>query len=199
MKKKSLFLMSLVLAASAASAQSLLLGRNIFPEGTFDIFGESRLYPNGWKFPDPNDKPWQTGFRADVVKGEAGTKELRIINPDVVGVTGASASLVLPPKIDRLRITYRILPKSLEYGAPDPGGNGAGIYVRFYDKDTKSVLGGWVGGGPVKSTDTEWQDKETIFTVPPSAVSLEFQVVLRSAKGEIRIDDIEVVPVGMSD
>jgi hypothetical protein len=199
MKKTSLFILALLLATSSAFAQSLILGRNIFPEGTFDIFGESRLYPNGWKFPDPNDKPWTAGFRADVVKGEAGTKELRIVNPDTVGFTGVTGTLVLPPKIDRLRITYRILPKSLEFGAPDPAGNGAGIYARFYDKDTKGVLGGWVGGGPVKSTDTEWQDKETIFTVPPSAVSLELQVALRSAKGEIRVDDIEVVPVGMSD
>ena len=199
MKKTSALILTLILAiASSVSAQSLILGRNLFPEGTFDIFGESRLYPNGWKFPDPNDKPWQAGFRADAVKGEGNGKELRIVNPEI-GFTTVTASLALPPKIDRLRVSYRILPKAIEAGAPEPGGNGAGLYVRFYDKDKKSLLGGWVGAGPVKATEKEWQDRESIFTVPPAAASIDLQVIFRSAKGEIRVDDVEVVPVGMSD
>lgn len=198
MKFPCFLLLTALLGASSALAQSLILGRNLFPEGSFDVFGESRLVPDGWKFPDPNDKPWKAGFRADVVKGEGGTNELRLINPDF-GFTGVIGTLELPPKIDRLRVNFRLLPKLIESGAPDSAGNGAGIYARFYDKDNKSLLGGWVGGGPVKSAETEWQDKETVFTVPPAATRIELQIIFRSAKGEVRVDDVEIVPVGMSD
>ncbi len=197
-KLRYLLLTTLLLAASTAQAQSNILGRNLFPEGTFDIFGESLQVPSGWKFPDPNDKPWQKGFRVDLVKGEGGTKELRMVNPDF-GFTSASASIDLPPKIDRLRVSFRVLPKRIELGAPDPAGNGAGIYLRFYDKDGKSIQAAWVGAGQIKSTDAEWQDRESIFNVPTSAYRIGMEVVFRSAKGEVRVDDIELVPVGVTE
>jgi len=190
-------LLALCLAQSV-SAQSSLLGRNLFPEGTFEIFGESRLAPLGWSFPDRNDRPWQAGFRAELVKSEAGGSELRLTNPDF-GFSGASAQMALPPKIDRLRINYRLLAKSIELGNADPAGNGVGIYVRFHGKDGNLLPGAsWVGG-LIQASSTEWQDMEKIFDVPADAVEVRFQVIFRSAKGEVRVDDVELVPVLMSE
>ena len=193
----------LTLAALAAlslqslPAQSLLLGRNLFPEGTFDIFGESKITPSGWSFPDQNDIPWRNGFRVETVKGASGSRELRMTNP-TPGFTAVDSRVMLPAKIERLRINYRILAKKVQLGEPDPAGNGAGIYVRFHDATDKYISGGWVGG-QVKATDAEWQEREHVFDVPAKAASLRIQVVFRSAEGEVRVDDIEVVPVSMSE
>lgn len=180
-----------------AYAQSASTGKNIFPEGSFDVFGESKLLPSGWTFPDPNDKPWKAGFRAEVVKGASGSKELKIVRPEPPGSTIVGAKFPLASKFDRLRISYRLLAKELAAGDPDPAGNGVGIYVRFYDRDTKAIRsnGGWVGGQPVSLSDSQWQDCEAVFTVPETAATLELQVIFRSAKGEIRLDDVEVIPV----
>lgn len=197
---KKLLLASLAALATAASlpAQSMLLGRNIFPEGSFDIFGESRLIPNGWRFPDRQDTPWAAGFRAEAVKGEGSGRELRIINP-TAGYTGVIASIILPQNIDRMRISFRVFVKTIELGEPDPSGNGAGIYFRIFDKDENSLSEGWVGGGTLKSADTEWIDRETVLSVSPSAVRAEIQIIMRGASGEIRVDDVELVPVAMSE
>lgn len=198
MKNRILLLPVLaLLLAQSVPAQSLLLGRNIFPEGSFDILGDSDRVPSGWSFPDPNDKPWKAGFHAEAVKGESGSKELRLTNP-AFGYSGAQAKLSLPPKIESLRITFRLQAKNVTIGEPDSAGNGAGVYARFYDAAAKAIPGsaGWVGG-LTQSSDTEWQDKEKILHVPATATTLEIQVMLRSASGEIRVDDVEVVPVAM--
>ena len=190
-------LLTLCLAQSV-SAQSSLLGRNLFPEGTFDVFGESRLLPLGWSFPGPNDRPWNVGFRAELVESEAGGKELRLTNPDF-GFSGASAQMALPPKIDSLRISYRLMAKSIELGDDDPASNGVGIHVRFHDKDGESLPGAsWVGG-LVKASSTEWQNMEQIFDVPADAVEVRFQMLLRAAKGEVRLDDVELIPTLLSE
>lgn len=178
-------------------AQSLLLGRNIFPEGSFDVFGESRITPSGWSFPDQNDTPWQKGFRVEAVKGADGSRELRVVNPSP-GFNAANSRVMLPPNIERLRVNYRIFAKKIEIGESDPAGNGAGIYARFHDSSDKYLSGGWVGG-QVKATDVEWQEREHVFDVPATAAYISIQVVFRSALGEVRVDDIEVVPVMMTE
>ena len=184
--------------AQLLPAQSALLGKNLFPEGTFEVFAESKLVPIGWSFPDPNDRPWNAGFRAELVKSEAGGKELRVTNPDF-GHTSVKATVDLPPKIDRLRINYRILGKKIVLGPDDPSGNGAGIFVRFYDKSGKGLRGAsWVGG-MVKATNAEWKDMEQVFNVPADAIRIDFEVIFRSAEGEVRVDDVELVPVLMNE
>ena len=186
---------------SGLSAQSVLLGKNIFPEGGFDIYGESRLNPSGWKFPDRNDRPWALGFRAEAVAGEKATnRELRIVHPEAKGVTIVTGQVQLPAKVDRLRVNFRMLPNAVVPGEDDPAGNGAGIFVRFYDAAGTHLrgVGGWAGG-LAKSADTEWQERESVYSVPTDAVRLELSIIMRSASGDVRFDDIEVVPVTMSE
>jgi hypothetical protein len=86
----------------------------------------------------------------------------------------------------------------IEFGAPDPAGNGVEIYHRFRDEKGAEITAGgrgWVGGGITGKSDTEWQDRESVVTVPAGAKELEFEVIFRSAHGEVRFDDGEVVPV----
>jgi len=171
------------------------VGKNIFIEGTFDVFGDSRLKPIGWNFPNEDDSPWKAGFRATVVKGETGHKELLLVSPDSNGYVGASARLPLPAKLQHIRVSYRVFAKSLELGVANPAGNGAGVYLRFLDKSGRSMRElGWVAS-MVQASAAEWQEREQIFDVPAEADSLAFEVILRSAKGEVRFDDIKVVPV----
>jgi len=197
--KPLIVFLGLLFTSTLAFSQSSLLGRNIFSEGSFDIFGESRLLPIGWNLPDKHDRPWQAGFRAEIVRGESGTRELRIVSPDSTGFTGANARLTLPENIERLRVSYRILAKNIEIGEENPGGNGAGVFLRFLDESGKPLPAlGWVAG-MIVATNTEWSEREQIYSVPAAAKELTIEVIFRNATGEIRVDDIEVVPVSMSE
>lgn len=178
------------------SAQAPALVKNIFPEGSFDVAGDTKNTAAGWSFPDIRDKPWANGFRAEVVTGESGSRELRIIRPSPENATIVGARVPVPAKAERLKISYRILAKSIVLGEPDPAGNGAGVYARFYDAEKKPVRGaGWVGGSTSKATDAEWAERDSVFVVPEGAVDLELHIIFRSASGEIRIDDVKAEPL----
>jgi len=187
-----------LLLAHIASAQSALVNKNIFPEGTFDVSSEGSKTPSGWTLPDPHDKPYKAGFIALVEKGTSGSKELKITRPEPTGATMVGTKFPLPPKIERLRISFRILAKIIELGEDDPAGNGVGLYARFYDADNKAIPGvsGWVGS-PSKTADTEWQEHEQTYPVPVNATVLELHIIFRSASGEVNLDDVQIVPLSI--
>lgn len=191
MKKTSpILLIALLLTASI----SLQAQQNLFPEGSCELMDDKSNLPEGFFFPDKNDKPWKAGNTASTVE-EEGNKFIRFLTTEAYpGFYAVSFDVPIPEIAGKMRISARFRSKYVP-SVVEPSWKGYRVHFNFATnppvgrkfetiKDVRVI--------DLQNEQPEWVEKDGSAAVPDGAKYLRVMILSSGYVGQYDLDDIQI-------
>jgi hypothetical protein len=167
----------------------------LFPEGSCEVITSGTGLPDGFVFPDKQDKPWLGGNRAESVEDENGMA-VKFFNSETFPFFDKiKASVPLPEGATEITISGRFKAEAVEGQA---AADWTGYHVRAVFSETEPSRGEVESPladekvANIPPNTPEWTQQSTTLQVPEGAKWVTIQIMVNGLVGTFWFDDISV-------